>query len=288
MHLGVSQPETIVPSSIRRGSSLAALACAVAMIGACLGTADAPVAERAPNAGAEAAEWLSLFNGRDLSGWIPKITGHELGDNFANTFRVEDGLLKVGYDGYERFDGQFGHLFYEREYSRYRLRLEYRFVGEQAPGGPDWAYRNSGIMVHGQSPASMTLDQEFPVAIEVQLLGGNGSDPRPNANMCSPGTHVVIAGALVTQHCVNSSSETYHGDQWVTVEVEVQGNDLIEHRVDGRTVLSYTHPQLDPEDPDARRLLDAGADPMLDHGSISIQSESHPVEFRRIDLLPQR
>src|SRR3954454_13825444 len=49
-------------------------------------------------------EWITMFNGRDLSGWTPKITHHDLGENFANTFRVEDGLLKVRYDGYKSFD----------------------------------------------------------------------------------------------------------------------------------------------------------------------------------------
>jgi hypothetical protein len=231
------------------------------------------------------ADWVQLFNGSDLSGWTPKIAGHELGDNVANTFRVEDGLLRVVYDGYDQFDGQFGHLFYEREFSHYRLRVEYRFIGDQVPGGPDWAYRNSGIMVHGQAPESMTRTQEFPASIEVQLLGGNGTDPRTNANLCSPGTHVVMNDELITQHCVESASETYHGDGWVTAEVEVRGHDLIEHRVNGETVLSYTQPQLDPDDPDAIRLLDAGAERMLSRGSISLQSESHPIEFRKVEIL---
>ena len=47
-----------------------------------------------------AAEWIQLFNGKDLTGWTPKIRYHDLGDNFGDTFRVEDGLLKVSYDQY--------------------------------------------------------------------------------------------------------------------------------------------------------------------------------------------
>jgi hypothetical protein len=236
--------------------------------------------------GAEPAaeeRWIPLFNGKNLDGWKVKIAGHDLGDNFGNTFRVEDGLLKVVYDRYERFDGKFGHLFYERPFSHYVLRVEYRFVGEQVPGGPGWAFRNSGIMLHGQTPESMAKDQNFPVSIEVQLLGGGGSGTRPTANVCTPGTHVVMDGKLVTRHCNPSRSKTYHGDQWVTVEVEVRGSEHIKHVVNGETVLEYTHPQLDPGDADARKLI-RGDDKLLASGTISLQSESHPVEFRKVEL----
>jgi hypothetical protein len=229
-------------------------------------------------------KWIPLFNGKDLTGWKVKIAGHELGDNYGNTFRVEDGILKVCYDQYKNFDGKFGHLFYEKPFSNYRLRAEYRFVGEQTPGGQGWAFRNSGIMIHGQSPESMGKNQNFPVSLEVQLLGGDGTHPRSTANLCTPGTNVVMNGKLITQHTINSSSETYHGDQWVTVEVEVRGN-TIRHIIGGKTVLEYTDPQLDERDPDAKRLLEAGQDKMLRGGSISVQSESHPVEFRKIELL---
>jgi len=240
----------------------------------------------ATSCGTEPAKsaWIPLFNGKDLSGWTPKITGYELGENFADTFRVEDGLLKVAYDGYERFDGRFGHLFHAGRYSHYRLRVEYRFVGEQVPGGPGWALRNGGLMLHGQAPESMRKDQDFPVSIEVQLLGGNGTDPRPTANLCTPGTHVVMNGELITRHCTNSTSETYHGDVWVTVEVLVRAGELIEHFVDGASVLSYQQPQLDENDPDAQPLI-ASRGKQLEAGTISLQSESHPMEFRRIELM---
>ena len=229
-------------------------------------------------------EWIQLFNGKDLDGWTPKIKGHELGDNFGNTFRIENGVLRVVYDQYKNFDAQFGHLFYKEPFSHYMLRVEYRFVGEQVPGGPSWAFRNSGIMIHGQSAESMEKDQDFPVSIEVQLLGGDGSGDRPTANVCSPGTHIVMDGKLITRHCNNSTSKTYHGDQWVTVEVEVHGNKLIKHIIDGNTVLSYNEPQLDDGDSYAQKLLKRGAKKMLDAGSISLQSESHPVEFRKVEL----
>jgi hypothetical protein len=232
-----------------------------------------------------APEWVALFNGRDLDGWTPKIRGYELGENFADTFRVEDGLLRVSYDGYEDFGGRFGHLFFEAPLSHYRLRIVYRFVGEQCPGGPGWAFRNSGVMLHGQSAESMQMGQDFPASIEAQMLGGRVEGERSTANLCTPGTHVVMEGELVRRHCINSSSSTYRGDDWVTLELEVRGNEVIRHWMDGAVVLEYTNPQLDQGHGDAQRLLAAGAQVQLSSGTISLQSESHPIDFQSVELL---
>jgi hypothetical protein len=229
--------------------------------------------------------WIALFNGKNLDGWTPKIKGSNLGENYADTFRVENGVLKVAYDKYPRFDGKFGHLFYKTPYSHYRLRIEYRFVGDQCPGGPPWALRNSGVMIHGQPPETMGKDQDFPVSIEVQFLGGNGRDKRPTANVCTPGTNIVMDGKLITRHCTDSKSKTYHGEQWVTVEAEVHGNGVIKHIVNGQTVLEYEKPQLDDRDPEGRQFIKNG-NKMLHGGSISLQAESHPIEFRKVELLP--
>ncbi len=229
-------------------------------------------------------KWIPLFNGRDLDDWTVKITGYEVGENFGNTFRVENGLLRVVYDAYEEFDGRFGHIFYKEPFSHYRLRVEYRFVGDQVPGGPGWAFRNSGIMFHGQTPESMTKDQQFPVSVEAQLLGGNGQDERPNMNVCTPGTHIVMNEELITRHCTSATAPTFHGDQWVTVEIEVRGHDVIRHLIDEQVVLEYRHPQLDEGDADAQRLLKTQG-VKIDRGTISLQSESHPVEFRKVELL---
>ena len=217
-------------------------------------------------------KWVSLFNGKDLDGWTPKIRFHDLGENYANTFRVEDGLLRVRYDNYKKFDETFGHLFYKKTYSHYRLRVEYRFVDEQVPGGPGWAFRNNGIMIHGQTAKSMKKDQKFPTSIEVQLLGGKGSGDRSTANLCTPGTHVMMNGKLQKRHCISSSSKTYHGDQWVTVELEVRGGKSIKHLIDGKVVMQYTEPQLDNGK-------------ILTKGTISLQAESHPTDFRKIEIL---
>ncbi len=236
--------------------------------------------------GGEQAHWISLFNGKDLTGWTPKFAGSDLGVNYKDTFRVQDGLLTVSYENYDKFNSEFGHLFYKDSFSHYRIRAEYRFIGEQVPNGPGWALRNNGLMLHCQKPATMAKNQSFPVSIEVQLLGGSGTGQRSTANLCTPGTHVVMNDKLITQHCNNSKSKTYHGDQWVTAEIEVHGNRLIRHIVNGEVVMEYSEPQLDEGDADAKKLLQAGADRMVSEGYISIQAESHPTQFRKIELLP--
>ena len=247
-------------------------------------------ANKTQNTEEKSAEvWIQLFNGEDLNDWIPKFTGHELGENYRNTFRVENGILRVCYDDWDEWDGAFGHLFYKGEFSHYRLRAEYRFVGEQAKGGPSWAYRNNGLMLHGQSPETMELDQMFPTSIEAQLLGGmkdlEGYDPRSNLNVCTPGTNIVMNDTLVERHCTNSVSPTFYGDDWVTVEIEVRGNEVIRHFVNGVEVLSYNHPQLDPKDEYASKLIPADGNLMLSKGTISIQAESGPTDFRKIEIL---
>lgn len=230
-------------------------------------------------------DWIQLFNGKDLNDWLPKITGYPLNENFGNTFRVEDGLMKVSYDQYTEFGERFGHIFYREPFSYYRIRVEYRFTGPQAPKGPAWARKNSGIMVHCQSPQSMGKDQDFPISIEVQLLGGLGEGDRPTLNVCTPGTNIVMNGKLETRHCIQSKSKTYDGDGWVTAEARVLGDAEIAHLAEGQEVLRYNLPQVGGGsvknyDPNAKK------DGMLLRGGyISLQSESHPIEFRKVELL---
>ncbi len=233
----------------------------------------------------EEPQWISMFNGENLDGWTPKFAGHELGENYLDTFQAADGVLRVVYDNHEKFDEKFGHLFYKDSFSHYKFRCEYRFVGEQVAEGPGWAFRNNGVMIHCQAPKSMRVDQDFPVCIEVQLLGGNGEDERSTGNLCTPGTNVVLNGELELQHCITSTSETYHGDQWVTCEIEVKGGEVITHFINGEAVLSYTEPQLDERDADAKAILEAGADLIISTGYIALQAESHPTEFRNIEIM---
>ena len=231
-------------------------------------------------------DWRPLFNGRDLTGWTPKIRRHELGDNYADTFRVRGGALEVSYLGYETFAEQFGHLFFAEPFSRSRLRIEYRFVGAQAPDAPGWAARNSGVMVHSQPPETMLRDQDFPISIEVQFLGGLGDgDPRPTANVCSPGTRIVYAGAPDTAHCIQSAATTIDGDAWVTADVLVEGDENIVHYIDGLPVIEYgaiTYGGTNVNGHDPARKPDGAP---LASGYIALQSESHPIQFRRVELL---
>jgi len=228
--------------------------------------------------------WTTLFNGKDLKDWNVKIKGHPLNENFANTFRVENGVMKVNYDGYKGWNEQYGHIFYKEKFSAYLLVAEYRFTGEQIEGGPGWAWRNSGAMLHGQSPQSMGLNQDFPISLETQFLGGDGKTERSTLNLCTPGTNVFMDGKLFTPHCVSSSSPTFHGDQWVRAEILVLGDSLIRHRVNGQTVLEYTRPQIgggNVENYDPAVKIDGQP---LKEGYISLQSESHPVEFKTVKL----
>ncbi len=244
-----------------------------------------PMAQKKAKNDPDKKEWQQLFNGKDLKDWMPKITGYDLNDNFGNTFRVANGMMQVGYEKYDKFNDRFGHIFYKDKFSYYIIVVEYRFTGDQAPGGANWATRNSGIMLHCQDPKTMGKNQDFPISIEAQLLGGLSKGPRSTLNLCTPGTNVEMDGKLFTPHCINSKSKTYDGDQWVRAEVEVRGNESIKHIIDGQVVLSYEKPQIgggnvSGHDP---KVKEDGK--MLSEGYISLQSESHPVEFRKVELL---
>ena len=263
-----------------------AAAIALATVGLVPALTGAAGQARERPANVAASDWIQLFNGRDLTDWTIKFAKHELGENFRNTFRVEDGLLKVRYENWPSFDGEFGHIFYKDPFSYYVIAAEYRFVGEQVTGAPAWAMRNNGLMLHSPDPKTMMKDQDFPISIEVQLLGGLGDGkPRSTANLCTPGTNVVMNGKLHTAHCTNSKSKTYDGDQWVRVEVQAQGDELIKHMVEGETVLEYTKPQIgggaaSPTDPTVK--VDGTP---LTGGYISLQAETAPIDFRKVEIL---
>jgi len=228
--------------------------------------------------------WINLFNGKDLKDWNVKISKHDYKDNYANTFRVENGVMKVSYDGYTAFDKQYGHIFYKKPFSYYLLKVTYRFVGEQAKGGEGWATRNSGAMLHGQDPATMLKDQDFPISVEAQILGGDGEHVRHTSNVCTPGTLINYKGELFTTHCLDSKSKTYHGDQWVTAEFLVLGDSVIKHIIAGEVVLEYTKPQIgggSVTNYDPKIKIDGTP---LKSGYISLQSESHPIEFKTVKL----
>jgi hypothetical protein len=234
--------------------------------------------------GNDAQEWRSLFNGRDLSGWTVKIAKHPLGVNYAETFRVEDGMIKVSYDRYGKFDEQFGHIYTNQPYSNYILQLEYRITGTAIADSPPWAKLNSGVMIHSQSPLSMGLNQAFPASMEFQFLSVGATAGRQTGNVCTPDTNLEMKGKLLTDHIIDSTSKLFPVDEWIAVEVEVHGNDEVIHRVNGVEVLRYQHPQLDPREPNAQALLAAGAPLQLSFGHIALQAESQPIWFRNIRI----
>jgi len=272
------------------GTIAAAAACASANSNATSGSsAVGAIAPRASIASAPKSDWIQLFNGRDLSDWDIKFAKHPLGENFNETFRVEDGLLKVRYDKWTAFNGEFGHIFYKRPFNYYLVAAEYRFVGNQVPGAGAnlaWAKRNNGIMAHGQSAQSMGLNQDFPISLEVQLLGGlSDGKPRSTANLCTPGTNVHFGDSLVTRHCINSTSKTYDGDQWVRVEFLALGDSIMKHIANGDTVLVYRKPEMgggSANNTNPGVLVDGKP---ITGGSISLQAETAEIDFRKVEVL---
>lgn len=229
--------------------------------------------------------WRPIFNGRSLDGWIPKIAGHPLGENFHDTFVVKDGAIRVSYAGYDRFNGQFGHLIYRAPLKAYRLRLSYRLLEPGMPDAPKWARSNSGVMFYGQAPETMTLDQKFPVSVEFQILGQDGEGARPTGSVCTPGTNVVIDGAMAKAHCTVSSGPTIPNGTWTRLELEVRPDGEVIQRINGVDVMRYRQVELDPRDPDAQPLIaQRGGALALTEGYVSLQSEGHPIEFKDIEV----
>ena len=235
---------------------------------------------------ADKEDWVTLFNGKDIKDWVPKINHHETGENYGNTFRVEDGIVKVRYDQYDKFNEQFGHLYYKKPFAYYHLVFEYRIVGEWRNDAPEYTLKNSGVMFHSQDPKTILKEQNWPISIEFQLLGGLGDGvARPTGNMCSPGTDVVFQGKIDERHCIPSTSKTYDDDQWVKGEIIVLGDSLITHIINGDTVLQYSKPQIgggvvNNYDP---KIKQDGK--LLSEGFIALQSEGQPVDFRNIKIL---
>ncbi|MEI9909105.1 MAG: DUF1080 domain-containing protein [Bacteroidota bacterium] len=229
-------------------------------------------------------EWKTLFNGKNLEGWQMKISGYPLGENFGNTFRVEDGILEVRYNAYDSFRNRFGALYYDKKFSNYRLRVEYRFTGETTAGAPSWGFRDGGVQYHCQSAASMLLNQSFPVCLEYNLHGGNGKDERPTGEICTSGTYVQVNDKRPASNCTAPTvKRTFHGDQWITLEIDVQG-DKIRHFVNGEEILHFENPRYDPAHAIGKTFIVNGDDKVKE-GYISLQSNSHPIDFRKIEIM---
>jgi hypothetical protein len=123
----------------------------------------------------------------------------------------------------------------------------------------------------------------------MQLLGAERAEPSPTANLCTPGTNVVMNGKLETTHCINSTSPVIPNGRWVKAEVEVDHAGNVTHFVEGVPVIRYSAPQYDPADADAKPLIArSGGQLAISGGYLYLQSEGHPVEFRKIEILPLR
>ncbi|MBO0324081.1 DUF1080 domain-containing protein [Muricauda sp. CAU 1633] len=248
----------------------------------------------------EEETWVSLFNGENLEGWEMKFSGQDLNVNYKNTVRAEDGILKLSYDDYDTFGDAYGHVYYHKPFSYYKIRFDYQFVGDQIEGGTPGNNRNSGIMLHSQSAASNGMDQDFPVSIEMQFLGGlEEGKERPTGNVCTPGTAVEMNGEVNYDHCISSSSETYYGDQWISAEAIVMGGESMTFIIENDTVLAFQKPQIgggfiskayEGEDWDRfgvgnKEEWIAKEGKILTEGYIALQAESHPINFRNLELL---
>jgi len=230
-------------------------------------------------------EWIQLFNGHDIADWIVKVHHHDPGVNFGNTFRVEEGMIKVRYDEYGSYNDQFAHLYYKTPFSHFHLKLEYHFTGELQEGAPDYTLLNSGVMFHSQDPRKMLKEQNWPISVEMQFLAGLGDGaPRPTGNMCSPGTEIVYQGQMYKDHCLNSSSKTYGKDEWVRAELIVLGDSLITHIINGDTVLQYSKPTMGGGVVNGFDSAIWRPGSPLTSGYIALQSEGQPVDFRNIEL----
>jgi Domain of Unknown Function (DUF1080) len=232
--------------------------------------------------GRDDGKWVSIFNGKNLDGWIPKVTGYVAGENPLNLFSVEDGILKVDYSKFKKFNGRYGHLFYKDKLSSYVLHVEYRFHGELLSDAPGFCYRNSGVMVHSQSAESMDVEQSWPVSIEVQLLGSTDSVKQKTANICTPGTTVYYKGLFTNEHCVSSTSKYYFDNEWVSLDIIVHKGKTISMVIDRDTVLVVSKPQIGGFLLPENYPVPTGT--VLEDGYIALQAEGTNIDFRKVEL----
>jgi hypothetical protein len=262
-------------------------------------------------AGPNDSVWIQLFDKADTNirnNWDVKIRGSNLNVDTRRTFRYAingtDTSLEVNYSGYSTFSNApdaggsaqetFGHAAYKhRPFSYYYLRVEYQVWGSQVSGGPSWALQNNGLMLHSQSMASMGVNQNFPISMETQLLGP-GNSTGSTMNLCTPGTsfYATYTGTQNNNHCNNSTATVRApvNTGWQSVAVKMLGGDSVFHYSSGAQVYKYYRPVHYNGDNQVTGILAGSGYPKtagsaLTEGYISIQGESHPYRFRKIELL---
>lgn len=229
-----------------------------------------------------------IFDGKSLKGWVLKTTKYPLGENPHDMLTARDGVMRFSFDGFERFNGEYAVVYYDKPLRNYILQLDYRFAGRQAPGAPAWAKRNSGVMLFAQPPQTMTLNQSYPISVEDQLLGGLDNGSRQTLAVCMVDITVVINGAKPTGHCTPDVATrppatppplpTFDGDQWVKLRIEVKSG-VAKSYANGILFNTISEPHVDAPHP-WLSSQDAAAQPSY----FALQGESDEVEFRNIEL----
>ena len=227
-------------------------------------------------------ETLSLFNGKDLTGWTldtpdrDEMTEEqevEIKDGImtfdtrkvewwtANppSFMVRDGLLiSMG--------RPLGHLITEEEFENYKLVVEYKFT--KRPG-------NCGVLVHASTPRY--LYDMFPKSVEVQMQHGNAGDfwcigeniEVPNMEERRPRRDETVkyggeeGDARRIAKLADAESPV---GEWNTMEIECKGDEVIVH-VNGT-------------------LVNHGTNMTTTSGKIALQAEGVEVAFRKVELTP--
>jgi hypothetical protein len=208
---------------------------------------------------AAGGQTVSLFNGKDLSGWTADVPAADNDASVSPSFIVRDGLLVSM--GEPR-----GHLITDRSFSNYRLDVEYRFPGK---GG------NCGVLVHASTPRA--LYDMFPQSIEVQMQAGDAGDfwcireniEVPDMEKRRPRKvgQAYGGGPEDARRILNltDGSEKPLG-QWNHMAIECRG----------REIKVWVNDDL----------VNDGVNATASSGKIALQAEGTEVEFRRVDLTP--
>ena len=229
-----------------------------------------------------AGETISLFNGKDLAGWTIDAPAR---DNMTaeREVKVKDGIMtidtrkvawwKANPPSFMVRDGllvslgmPLGHLVTEREFSDYKLVVEYRFSKD--PG-------NCGVLVHASTPR--TLYDMFPKSVEVQMQHENAGDfwcigenievPDMEKRRPRKDDQVFGGGPKDARRIIKlaDGAEKPLGE-WNTMQIECRGDEIIVH-VNGT-------------------LVNHGFKSTVSSGKIALQAEGAEVEFRKVELTP--
>lgn len=201
---------------------------------------------------------ISLFNGKDLSGWHMDVPALDKDPEGTRPFVVRDGkLVSLGTPG--------GHLITDKSYSNYRLEVEYRFSA--TPG-------NCGVLVHASKPRR--LYDMFPQSMEVQMQSGDAGDfwcigeditvPDMEARRGPKENWGIDGNKSRRIKNLTDGSEKPVGE-WNQMRIDCTGDGSVRVWVNGDKV-------------------NVGSGCTATKGQIALQAEGSEVEFRKIVLEP--